>query len=103
MYDPTLDQVFSAQSNDSQTLEWYQQSKDVEPIWSSNQKAGGKRRSAAEWFGANIEFNNQSIIYIPYNSSIPYNELIDTFIRLFTDSKDPINFGAMYFDQPGLF
>ena len=103
MYDPNLKQVFSPASKESQTIEWYGQNRKAEPIWVTNQKADKDRRSAAEWVGANVVFDNQSINYIPYNRSTPYHDLIDKFIALFTDSHQPINFGALYFDEPGKF
>lgn len=101
MYDPVLNKTFSYKSNQSQTIEWFGQNEVAEPIWVTNQKAGENRRSAAEWVGANIVFENQNITYIPYNKSRAYKDLIDQFIDLFTCEKEPINFGALYFDQPG--
>ena len=73
----------------------------TEPIWTTNQKAGDGRRSAAEWVGAGITFDNQEIINIPYNRSKPYKELIDEFIGFYTEDIEPINFAALYFDEPG--
>lgn len=100
MYDKDLKKEFNHMSNESQTREWYGQNKLTEPIWISNQRAGGGRKSAAEWVGAGVSFNDQSALYIPYNNSKPYNDLIDEFITLFTRDEEPINFGALYFDEP---
>lgn len=96
MYDPTLKRMLNQAS--PTTADWF--GRDVEPIWTTNQKASSERRSAAEWFGANVVFANETITYIPYNSSASYNNLIDQFIALFTDPHQPINFGAVYFDEP---
>jgi predicted AlkP superfamily pyrophosphatase or phosphodiesterase len=101
MYDPVLNKKFSYISPDSETDDWYRQNKLAEPIWITNQKAGDHRRSAAEWVGSSIEFDGIKAINIPYNKSKPYKDLVDEFITLFTDKEEPINFGALYFDEPG--
>lgn len=95
MFDPKLNQVLSKLPP---TSDWFGQT--IEPIWVTNQKASEERHSAAEWFGANVEFNNETIKYIPFNSSTQYNQLIDEFISLFTSLDEPINFGALYFHEP---
>jgi len=100
MYDPQLKEKFSYVASESQTQKWFGQNKITEPIWTTNQKAGQGRRSAAEWVGAGITFDNQEIISIPYNRSKPYKDLIDEFINLYAEEIDPINFGALYFDEP---
>ncbi|CAF0706694.1 unnamed protein product [Brachionus calyciflorus] len=100
MYDPLMNKTFNYKSPESQTIEWYGQNKQVEPIWVTNQKAGDGRRSAAEWIGANVVFQEQNIINIQYNKSKTYKQLIDEFINLFKMEKEPINFGAIYFDEP---
>ena len=103
MYDKDLKKEFNHMSNESQTREWYGQNKLTEPIWISNQRAGGGRKSAAEWVGAGVSFDDQSALYIPYNNTKPYKDLIDEFVALFTRDVEPINFGALYFDEPGTF
>lgn len=103
MFDPVLNKTFSYVSPDSQKIEWYGQNKQAEPIWITNQRGGGGRRSAAEWVGSNLKFNGEGVINIPYNKSTPYKELVDRFIEFYTDPSEPINFGALYFDEPGKF
>lgn len=100
MYDRSLKKEFSHLSPETQTKEWFGQNNATEPIWITNQKAGNGRRSAAEWVGAGVTFDNQSAIYIPFNHSKPYTKLIDEFITLYTRDNDSINMGAMYFDEP---
>lgn len=100
MYDPLLNKTFNYKSPESQTIEWYGQNKQAEPIWVTNQKAGGGRKSAAEWIGANVVFQEQNITYIPYNKTKSYKKLIDEFVQLFTHPTEPVNFGALYFDEP---
>lgn len=102
MFDPVLNKTFNYSHRDVFTIEWFGQNKLVEPIWTTNQKAGGGRQSAAEWLGSNIVFNDQKIVSIDYNHTKPNRQLIDEFISLFTAETNPINFGAMYFDEPGL-
>ncbi len=48
-----------------------------------------------------MPFDNEKIIDIPYKGSRPFNDLIDQFVHLFADDTDPINFGALYFNEPG--
>lgn len=101
MFDPVLNQSYSYTSPNTQTRQWFGQNKFIEPIWATNQKNGNGRRSAAEWVGANVVFSNQNITYIPYNHSNSFYHLIDLFISLYVDHGEPINFGALYFDEPG--
>ena len=101
MYDSVLNKTFSYTSDDSQTYEWFGQNKLAEPIWITNQRGGANRRSAAEWVGSNVAFGDQKPIHIAYNHTMPYNDYIDTFIGMFANKSDPINFGALYFDEPG--
>ena len=79
----------------------YGQNNVTEPIWATNQRAGEGRRSAAEWIGGGVTFNNQSIDYIPFEWGRDYYALVDQFIALYTREENPINFGALYFDEPG--
>lgn len=100
IYDPVLNEVFNSVSKESHDHKWYGQNNKTEPVWITNQKNGDGRRSAASWVGSSIKFNGIAPIHIPYNYSRPYNELIDQFILLFTSPDGPINFGAIYFDEP---
>jgi predicted AlkP superfamily pyrophosphatase or phosphodiesterase len=99
MYDPSLNKSFNFTNEKDQTAEWFRQNKNTEPIWITNQKNGDDRLSAAEWVGSGVKYEGVPIISIPYNHSRPYKDLIDQFIGLFTSDK-PINFGALYFDEP---
>lgn len=100
MYDPVLKQNFSYTIPKSQTHDWYGQNNITEPIWTTNQRGGNGRRSAAEWVGAGVEFGNESIIYIPYGSMPTYESMIDKFFEYFMRDIDPINFAAIYIDEP---
>ncbi len=103
MYDPILNETFSLSNIQTHNLNWFGQNNITMPIWALNQKNGHDRLSAAEWVGSNVVFDNQSIIDLKYNSSIKFNQLIDTFMNMFTTNKTiPINFGAIYVNEPGL-
>jgi len=101
MFDPVLNKTFSYTNPQAQSLEWFGQNRNVQPIWTVNQKTGSDRRSAATWVGSQVIFANTSQTHIPYNHSTPYKDLIDQFVTFFTQKSDPINFGALYFDEPG--
>ena len=84
---------------------WFGGNKNIEPIWITNQKASSNRLSASEWAGGEYFWGNQSSIWLPifgFNSGKTNNHLIDQLIKLFTREKDPINFGAVYFDMLGI-
>lgn len=100
MFDPILNQTFTYTNPASQTLDWFGQNRQAEPVWATNQRAGGGRLSAAEWIGSNLIFNDQKVLNIPYNRSTPHKDLVDRFVEFFTDSEKPVNFGALYFDEP---
>jgi predicted AlkP superfamily pyrophosphatase or phosphodiesterase len=101
MYDPILNETFDIRMFGAAEKRWFAQNSLAEPIWITNQKASKMRRSAAEWIASDMVIDNQEIISIPYNHSRPFTDLIDQFITLYTDEEKPINFGAIYFDEPG--
>ena len=101
MYDPILKDHYDPKFVDSLSdFKWYAQNNITEPIWATNQKHSKSRLSAAEWIGSDVVVHDQAIITIPYNQSRPYKEIINQFIELFTKEDEPINFGAIYFDEP---
>ena len=101
MFDPVLNERFHINEKPTHNKIWFAQNNKTEPIWTLNQRLGNGRLSAAEWIGSDILFKNETIINVPYKQNENYTELIDKFIRLFTDTEQAINFGAIYFDQPG--
>ena len=104
MYDRTLNATFdkgTLSATPSIEGEWFAQNSVTEPIWTTNQRAGHGRRSAAEWLGANVVFANETIVNIAYDHAKTGEGLVDEFMDLFTDPEMPINFGAIYFDEPG--
>jgi predicted AlkP superfamily pyrophosphatase or phosphodiesterase len=102
MFDPVLNSKYDPSIVDSLSdFKWYAQNNITEPIWVTNQKANKNRLSAAEWIGSDVKIHDEAIITIPYNRTRPYKEIIDQFIQLFVKDEQPINFGAIYFDEPG--
>ena len=101
MFDPMLNETFSMIKPNSHSFKWFGQNRLATPIWTLNQMNGNRRLSAAEWVGSNVVFFNQTIIDIPYEGSTPFNQYIDKFIKLFLNQTNPINFGAIYFNEPG--
>jgi len=101
MYDPILKDHYDPKIVDSLSdFKWYAQNNITEPIWATNQKYSKSRSSAAEWIGSDVIIHDQAIISIPYDQTRPYKDIIDQFIGLFTKEEGPINFGAIYFDEP---
>lgn len=100
MYDPKLKEVFESGTHESREHKWYGQNSQTEPIWITNQKFGSGRLSAASWVGDSVSFGGQKPISIPFDSKKSFNKLIDEFIVLFTREHDPINFGALYINEP---
>ena len=101
-YDPVLKEKFDTTKNRSQLFDsrWF----DVgaEPIWATNQKAGGSRRSGSMMFYGSDARVKGVIPYkhVPIVDSVPFRHRIDGIIEWFTDSSNPINLGLLYGDGP---
>lgn len=108
MFDPILNASFGYQTlrraDPDELSSWFRQNKRAEPVWITNVKAGGFRRSAVYWIAGDCPFDNltnaQNYMFIPYNETRSFESLIDSFIQMFIDKERPINFGALYFNQP---
>ena len=100
-YDPVLKEKFDTTKNRSQLFDsrWF----DVgaEPIWATNQKAGGSRRSGSVMFYGSDARVKGFIPYkhIPIVDSVPFRNRTETIIKWFTDCY-PINLGLLYGDGP---
>ena len=100
-YDPVLKEKFDTTKNRSRLFDsrWF----DVgaEPIWATNQKAGGLRRSGSVMFYGSDARVKGVIPYkhIPIVDSVPFRNRTDTIIDWFIDSN-PINLGLLYGDGP---
>ncbi len=102
MWDPVLRKNFSVYDRSSHTIDWFGQNKLVEPIWVTNQKAGNERRSAAGWPGSNVVIQNQVIIDMKYNEKEKFKDLVDKVIALFVNEHAPVNFAALYLNEPDM-
>lgn len=73
----------------------------AEPIWVTNERAGGSRVSGSYfWPGSSVD--NQRPTYSRcYDNKISFADRIDMIVRWFTytDTK-PINLGTLYFEEP---
>jgi predicted AlkP superfamily pyrophosphatase or phosphodiesterase len=101
MWDPVLKKTFSLSDSSSHNIDWFGQNKLTEPIWVTNQKAGDGRRSAAGWPGSNLVFQNQVTIDLKYRQDEKFKDLVDKVIALFVNEHAPVNFAALYFNEPG--
>ncbi|XP_071483952.1 bis(5'-adenosyl)-triphosphatase enpp4-like [Diadema antillarum] len=97
MYDPDFDSTFDQTTTDPR---WWNYG--GEPIWVTNQLAGG--RSVSSFYpGANVEISGQTATYCPttYNGTFQYFDRIDTVIDMMKEERT--NLGLLYFDQPGTY
>ena len=99
-YDPKLKEVFEF-SNKTQAMEskWFDNG--GEPIWVSNQKGSYRRRSGIVfWPGDSASVKGYlPTTYLPWNPLTPNETRIDYIITWFT-TKQPINLGLLYFEEP---
>jgi ectonucleotide pyrophosphatase/phosphodiesterase family protein 4 len=102
MYDRALNKTFALEKEETHTAEWFAQNKNVEPIWTTNQLGGHGRWSLASWPGSDVTYMNESVEEVAFNHKTDFKNLINTFVRRFKNKRTPINFGAIYFNQPGI-
>ena len=101
MYDPMLNKSFKMEEPTSHTAEWFGQNRLAEPIWVTNQKEGNGRKSVSGMPGSDVVLQSQKIINIKFNQSADFKSLINRYIELFTNEHEAVNFGALYFFEPG--
>ena len=78
-----------------------------ETIWTTNQKNGDDRNSGSVLFPAGVTAVKGIVPrLIPCafydNTSITWEQRVDTLIKWFTDKYKPINLGLLYFDEPDM-
>jgi ectonucleotide pyrophosphatase/phosphodiesterase family member 5 len=102
-YDPKFNETFSPFTSKGATnIKWWNGtgSQKVEPIWITNEAAGhGRVSGICMWPGCDVVGQTPSF-YMPYNASVSFERRADDVIKWFTDKTKPINFGAVYMDQP---
>ncbi|KAK3103129.1 hypothetical protein FSP39_016717 [Pinctada imbricata] len=100
MYDPVFNEVFEL-SNKAQAMEskWFDNG--GEPIWVTNQKRCESHRTGVVfWPGDSARVKGYlPTQYLPYNPSTPNETRVDYITDWFT-SKQPINLGLLYFEEP---
>uniref|UniRef100_A0A6A7G7H3 Bis(5'-adenosyl)-triphosphatase enpp4-like n=1 Tax=Hirondellea gigas TaxID=1518452 RepID=A0A6A7G7H3_9CRUS len=85
-YDIDLDETLRNSDN-----RFFQQNKDVEPIWIVNEKAGGVS-ACFMWPGCGFNYQNISeSYYLPYNQQYSLRMLIDTAITLLDPNPQNTN------------
>jgi len=104
MYDPFLNQSFSPGNKlANQDPAWF----DVggEPIWVTNQIQKKHAQSGViMWVGGEAPVRHiLPSRHMPYDGLIKNETKIDTLVSWFTDKKNPINLGMLYFDEPDMF
>ncbi|KAM4041858.1 bis(5'-adenosyl)-triphosphatase ENPP4 [Anomaloglossus baeobatrachus] len=98
MYDKDTNQTFTVGSFSSKTNPvWWN---EATPIWVTNQRAG-RRSGSAMWPGSDVQIQNVTINdFLPYDSNVTFAERVDNITMWFTKANDPINFAALYFEEP---
>ncbi|XP_072913315.1 bis(5'-adenosyl)-triphosphatase enpp4 [Hemitrygon akajei] len=95
MYDAATNKNFST-FEDKDPFWW----NEATPIWVTNQQQGHKS-GAAMWPGTDVFIHNTTPSYfLNYNHSTPFTKRVDHIIEWFTNSRGPINFGTLYWEEP---
>ena len=93
MYDPGWNLTFE-QPDKLNNADWW----PYPAIWSVNEQRKGGRSGVVSWPQENLRISK----YEPYKRSRAFRDIIDQTLRWFNDSVEPINFGAIYFDEHDL-
>lgn len=102
-YDPKLNENFTHTPQQMTESKWWDSGIGVLPIWTTNQLAGNNRRSGDIYFVGGLASYADTLPYRnlgQWNNSNPFSNRVDTMIKWFLDEQNPINFGALYFEQP---
>jgi hypothetical protein len=92
IYDPTTNSIFESWEN--MPNQWW----PIKPIWTINEQRLGARSGVIGWVQDSINISK----YEPYQKNRSNQEMIDQILYWFTDPNEPINFGAIYFREPGI-
>lgn len=93
-YDPKTNSTFEL--SETMSNRWW----PIRPIWTINQqRIGGIGRSGViGWRQDSIGISR----YQKYQKDRPYQDIIDQMLSWFNHPTEPINFGAIFFSEPGL-
>lgn len=92
MFDRRTNRTFSSRSNSNSSEQWW----PIEPIWTLNEQRKEARSGVIGWPQNNIRAKKSE----PFRQDRPMKEMIDRMLQWFNDPTEPINFGAIYFDEP---
>ncbi|XP_060707307.1 bis(5'-adenosyl)-triphosphatase enpp4 [Hemiscyllium ocellatum] len=95
MYDAATRKNFSVFAD--QDPFWWN---EATPIWVTNQQQGHKS-GGVMWPGTDVSIQNTTpSYYLKYDHNVTFNKRVDHIIKWFTNSTEPINFGALYWEEP---
>ncbi|UJR31348.1 hypothetical protein I4U23_018844 [Adineta vaga] len=92
IYDRKTNEIFQAGENTSNN--WW----PIKSIWTINEQRSGARSGVIGWPQNFIHVSK----YESYNEKRSFEDIVDQILRWFNDPNEPINFGAIYFPEPGL-
>jgi ectonucleotide pyrophosphatase/phosphodiesterase family protein 5 len=92
MYDPETNTVL--QSWENLTNQWW----PFKPIWAINQQRNGGLSGVIGWPEDSIYTSKFDV----YQKDRSFKEIINQMLGWFNDPSRPINFGAIYFQEPDL-
>ncbi|XP_078398132.1 bis(5'-adenosyl)-triphosphatase enpp4 isoform X1 [Cetorhinus maximus] len=73
---------------------------EATPIWITNQQQGHKS-GGVMWPGTDVSIHNTTpSYYLKYDRNVTFNERVNHIIEWLSNSTEPINFGALYWEEP---
>ena len=81
------------QSGLNMTDQWW----PIKSIWAINEQRSGARSGVIGWIQNSVDISK----YETYQNNRSHQDIIDRILQWFTDPDEPINFGAIYFQEPG--
>ncbi|XP_053315883.1 bis(5'-adenosyl)-triphosphatase ENPP4 [Spea bombifrons] len=95
MYDSETRRVFNVSSY-RESFWW----EEATPIWVTNQ-LHGYRSGGAMWPGSDVRIHNSTpTYYLDYDRDVSFAQRVDNVTGWFTRPDDPINFAALYYEEP---
>lgn len=96
MFDATSKKNFS-QFNDSDPFWW----NEAIPIWLTNQWQKNRASAAAMWPGTDVKIHKTTPhFFMKYNSSVPFNERVESIVKWLTSSNPAVTFATLYWEEP---
>ncbi|XP_066492237.1 bis(5'-adenosyl)-triphosphatase ENPP4 [Tiliqua scincoides] len=96
MFDATTKKKFSP-LNYTDPFWW----NEAIPIWLTNQLQGNKTSAAAMWPGTDVKIHKTTPhFFMKYNSSVTFNERVESIIKWLTSSNQSVTFAMLYWEEP---